>query len=543
MRKILREESLPEPEEALSLAISTLPPKSPPIVEVPLLDSLGRISAVEVSSPIDLPPFSRSTVDGYALKASNTPGKLRITGKVSIGEEPTISIEGGQCVEVDTGSMLPQGSDAVVKVEDVKVLGEEVEVAFKVPSGLNVAWVGSDLAQGEVMLSSGELITSEKIAALAAVGIDRVKVFGGFRIAIISTGNELWSPGSPLPPAHIYESNGMYLASRLRELGHRVDGPLLVKDDYNAVKGAIEDAVKRSDVVLVTGGTSAGERDYVHMALSSLGKVVFHGIRFKPGKPTIMAVVDGKPVFGLPGNPASTVMVFDRVVNRYLSPHSLNEPMTMKGRLATAVKADRNRHTYVPIYLFKSKDGWMIYPIRFDSHMIGTLSSSDGYLALKPGEIHEAGEEVEARVLKLDPRPVVLGEEDPSFTFSKGVRKLLVGSKPACDGLRYGFGDVLVISSLMCSPDSSEYSMKREVNWVGDGMTVGYVDWVGMSLLAKDAQVKVKSPSIALKLVNRGRVLIPSTYAKGEERVAVETLHVLVGERAKGLWGLNSSTE
>jgi len=198
MRKILREESLPEPEEALSLAISTLPPKSPPIVEVPLLDSLGRISAVEVSSPIDLPPFSRSTVDGYALKASNTPGKLRITGKVSIGEEPTISIEGGQCVEVDTGSMLPQGSDAVVKVEDVKVLGEEVEVAFKVPSGLNVAWVGSDLAQGEVMLSSGELITSEKIAALAAVGIDRVKVFGGFRIAIISTGNELWSPGSPL---------------------------------------------------------------------------------------------------------------------------------------------------------------------------------------------------------------------------------------------------------------------------------------------------------------------------------------------------------
>ncbi|BBD72918.1 molybdopterin molybdenumtransferase MoeA [Sulfodiicoccus acidiphilus] len=532
MRKVLRDEQLIDPTEAVQLAISRLPVKLP-VSEVSIIDAIGKRSAEEVESPIDLPPFSRSTVDGYAIRSSDVPGKLRLMGKLNIGEEPSVTLPPGQCIEVDTGSALPPGADAVVKVEDVRKTSEFVEVTSSVSPGLNVAWMGSDLVQGEPILSQGEQITSEKIATLAAAGISTIKVVEGLKVAVITTGNELVPPGSPLPPAHVYESNGWYLAARLKELGHEVLGPTMVRDNYEEILNAISEAVDRSDLVLVTGGTSAGERDYVHAALSSLGEVVFHGLRFKPGKPTVMAIVRGKPVFGLPGNPASTVMVFDRIVNKYLSQGGWDEPLTITAVLAAPVMADPRRFTYVPVYAFRSTSTTFVYPIIFDSHMIGTLSSSDGYLALPPGTRLEAGSVVEVRLLKVDPRPVVLGEEERSLSLSNNVRKLLVGSRPACDALRMGFGDVLIVSSLLCQPDSYQYSMTRTLFWSGRGVEVGYVDWVGMSSLTKTAHVKVKSPSIALKFLNRGRVLLPSTYHAGEEEVGEETLYVVVRNNSR----------
>jgi len=527
MRAILPEDNLLFAEEAFKKFTSEVSPKLC-INEIPILDSLNKVSGEVVYSPIDLPPFSRSTVDGYAIKYENTPGKFTIIGKINIGEYKEIEIKENEAVEVDTGAMLPEGANAVIKIEDTKREDNIVFIDKKLRFGQNIAWIGSDIPKDFEILRKGERISPEKIATLASVGINKVKVYSP-KVYVITTGDELVEPGEKLDKGKIYESNLYYLLTRLRD--YIIVGSSLVRDRKEDIEKEIEKALDLADVLIITGGTSAGEKDYVHQIIREKGKIVVHGIKFKPGKPTILGQIKGKPVFGLPGNIVSTIMVYEQLIKKYLdlmsnSEHEENKKIRAKALIT--VEADKKRFTYIPIYILKSNKDTYFLPIPFDSYMIGTFSSADGYIALNPGDRIEEDQEAEIIIKNIDERPTLLGEEDLKMK-NINVRKITLGSYPACKALEKGVGDILVISSLMCTPDNYDFKFDREILTNGKGPEIGYNDWIGISKIIKNPTVKLKSPSTVEHFLGKAKVYAPEGYIKGDkfytERLYIVTLN------------------
>ncbi|MCD6323599.1 MAG: molybdopterin biosynthesis protein, partial [Desulfurococcales archaeon] len=258
---------------------------------VTLADALGRVLAEGVYASWDAPPFDRSEVDGYATVArslegaeEDNPVALRVTGHVKIGETPTLEIRVGEAAEIDTGAMIPRGADSVVMVEYTKQKGNEVLVYRSVAPGENIARAGSDILRGELILREGTLLTSAEIAALAAVGVDKVKVFKSPRVGIISIGDELVEPGAELKGSQIFDVNTYSLAAAVKELGGTPKIYGIVKDEESSIRNALLKALSESDIVLTSGGTSAGVGDLTYRVLDSLGSpgVVIHGLKQKP---------------------------------------------------------------------------------------------------------------------------------------------------------------------------------------------------------------------------------------------------------------------
>ena len=533
MRAILRDEELLTAEEALQKFISQLPPLPPEVEEVDLLSSLNRISAENVYSPIDLPPFSRSTVDGYAIIAEETPGDFKVVDKVSIGEGKEVRVEKGEAIEVDTGAILPQGATAVIKVEETIKEGDKIRVNKKLRFGENIGWVGSDIPKGTLILRKGERITPEKIALLASVGINKVKVYRKLKVYIITTGDELVKPGTPLSLGKIYESNSYYLASRLTLKGYEIVGTSLVNDDKEKIREELLNALSKADIVILTGGTSAGEKDYVHEVIREEGKIIVHGLKFKPGKPTILAEVKGKPVFGLPGNIVSTIMISEQIVEKYLALKSGSEEETSVTVNAIAINkivADKKRFTYIPVYLFRKEGEFYCLAVPFDSYMIGTFALADGYIGLSPGEEVEEGKKVKVYLRKIDPNPVYIGEEEPTILskLPPNVRRLPLGSFPALQALKYGVGDVIVISSLYQDVSGEDFAIERNIVEVGEGDEIGYWDWVGLSRIVKNPAVKLRYPSSALTFLNKAKIVVPDTLIKEGKVIGKEKLKVFI---------------
>ncbi|EZQ10794.1 molybdopterin biosynthesis protein MoeA [Candidatus Acidianus copahuensis] len=524
MRAILPDNSLLSVEEALSKFVQEMPPKRE-IIEVKIDNALGLVAAEDIWSNIDLPPFSRSTVDGFAVKSSDTPGSFKIIGKIGIGEAKELRIEKGVAVEVDTGSILPYGADAVVKIEDTRVNNNIFFIDKKIPFGLNVAWVGSDINRNSIIVREGNKITPEIISLLASTGISEIKVFRPPKIYIVSTGNELISSGEELSIGKIFESNSYYLSAVLRKDGFIPVGREVVKDSKIEIWDAINRGLEKADVVLITGGTSAGEKDYVHQIIREKGKIVVHGLRIKPGKPAILGIIEGKPVFGIPGNAVATIMIYGKLIRNYLSQmvgeRTYEEESTI-ARLLLPVKADSKRFTYIPVFLV---DGYAI-PVRFESYMIGTFTLADGYIALNPGEEKAEDEEVKVILNSKEKDPVILGEEDPRL-MNLPFRKILLGSYPACKALEKGIGDILVISSFTCNPEKYNFSISRKIVSNGTGDEIGYDDWIGISKIVKNPSVKLKSPSTAPYFLGRAKVIAPEGYITGEE-INTETLYIIV---------------
>ncbi|BCU69003.1 gephyrin-like molybdotransferase Glp [Stygiolobus caldivivus] len=535
MRAILKEENLLTPEEALQKLIYSLSPSTPEIEEVDIINSLGRISASDVHSPLDLPPFSRSTVDGYAVIADDTPGELKVIGKISIGEGKDLKVERGEAVEVDTGATIPRGATAVVKVEETIREGDTVKITKKLKFGENIGWVGSDIPKGTLVLRKGERITPEKIALLASVGINKVKVYRKIKIYIITTGNELVKPGESLSPGKIYESNSYYLASRLRLKGYEVVGTSLVSDDKEKIREELYKGISSADVVILTGGTSAGEKDFVHEVIREEGKIIVHGIKFKPGKPTILAEVKGKPVFGLPGNMVSTIMISEQIVEKYLSLKNggeIDDYITVKAKAINKISADKKRFTYIPVFLFKREDEFYCLAVPFDSYMIGTFSLADGYIGLNPGEEVNEGESVRVYVRKLDTSPVYIGEEEPTIMskLPQPFRMLPLGSLAAIKALKYGIGDILVVSDIYPEDvkEKEDLVLERDVMEVGDGDEIGYWEWVGISKIVQNPVVKLRYPSSALNFIGKAKIFVPSTILNQGKAIRRERLKVFI---------------
>ena len=393
------------PEEALEKLRKHVKMEPIGVEEVSLTEAYGRVLAENVKSPIDVPPFTRSTVDGYAVRSMDVTGarddnpvKLKLVGKVEAGEEAKTALGPKECVEVSTGAPLPPNADAVVMVEYTRRIGDYVEVFRPLASGENIAQTGSDVMLGETIAYKGTVLTPQTIAAIAAAGISKVKVYRRPKVAIISTGNELKEPGEKLEYGKIYDVNTYSLYASVIEDCGEPEALGILPDNERIIENKISKAIKEYDIVLISGGTSAGLGDIVYRVLNKLGEpgIIVHGLNIKPGKPTVIAVINDKPVFGLPGFPVSCLIVYNLIVKpviRAFAGLKQVKPKTVEAYMALRVFGAKGRRTHVPVALIKRRNKWVAYPVGGDSGSIVRLSRSDGYIVIPENTMYIDEEE------------------------------------------------------------------------------------------------------------------------------------------------------
>lgn len=383
-------------------------------VKVPLLDSLGRRLVVEARAAGDVPGFDRSTVDGYAVRAKDTygateglPSYVEVRGEVLMGHEPLDKIETGHAVRIATGGMLPPGADAVVMVEYTEELDSfTVGVTRPVAPGENVVRRGEDITAGDVVLPAGHRIRPQDLGVLSAIGITEVEVAAAVRVGIISTGDELVDPGESPVCGQVRDINSYTLYGAAAACGGEPRLYGIVRDDHNELKRALKQALEESDMVLISGGSSVGARDVASSVIDSIDQpgVVFHGLSIKPGKPTVGAVVCGKPVFGLPGHPASAMVVFELMVAPLIrsgcySDQDLIMEFPLRAIITRNLRSAAGREDFVRVKLF-CRDGQLFAePVLGKSGLITTMVKADGLARIPFGkEGVEAGETLEVKL-------------------------------------------------------------------------------------------------------------------------------------------------
>ncbi len=355
---------------------------------VDLAAAAGRVAAADVVSPLDVPPFARSAMDGYAVIAADlsgasrsSPSRLRIVDRIYTGRPSTVTITPGACAEIATGAPLPAGADAVVMVEETaRASDAAVDVMAAAVAGQNIGRRAADIACGDRVVSTGDHLTPARVGALAAVGIAAVDVFAMPRVAILSTGNEVVEPGHPLAPGQIFDVNRFTLGAVVSAHGGIPEPRRAAEDTVDALLAAL-DACTAADVIVFSGGSSVGDRDLVVDAIARRGDMIFHGIAVRPGKPTAFATVRGRPFFGMPGNPTSCLsnayillVPFLRTVARLpaYAPRIARLPLAM--RIASAA----GRHQF---YTVRIDDGKAV-PAFKGSGDITSLSRADGYIEI-----------------------------------------------------------------------------------------------------------------------------------------------------------------
>ncbi len=348
----------------------------------------GRVAAADVTSPIDVPPFARSAMDGYAVVAADTagasksaPARLRQLDRIYTGQPSSVTVAPGTCAEIATGAPLPAGADAVVMVEETaKSQDSVIEILATATAGQNIGRRGADIAAGDRVISSGDVLSPARIGALAAIGCVDVEVFSKPRVAILSTGNEVVEPGQTPAPGQIFDVNRFTLGAIVAAHGGVPEAHRAAQDTVDALIAAL-DACAQADLVVFSGGSSVGERDLVVDAIAARGEMIFHGIAVRPGKPTAFARVQGTPFFGMPGNPTSCLsnayillVPFLRAIAR-LPPHT---PRTVQAPLGRKIVSAAGRHQF---YTVRLRDG-VAFPAFKGSGDITSLSQADGYIEI-----------------------------------------------------------------------------------------------------------------------------------------------------------------
>ena len=348
----------------------------------------GRVAAADVASPIDVPPFARSAMDGYAVIAADTDGasraapiRLRQLDRIFTGALSSVAVTRGTCAEIATGAPLPAGADAVVMVEETaKTEDGSIEIFAQAAAGQHIGKRGADIAAGDRVIASGDLLSPGRVGALAAVGCADVDVFAKPRVAILSTGNEVVEPGQPLPEGHIYDVNRFTLSAVVTAHGGVPEPRRPVQDTVDALVQALDECAS-ADLVVFSGGSSVGERDLVVDAISARGEMIFHGIAVRPGKPTAFALVGGTPFFGMPGNPTSCLSNAYILLVPYLRAIArlpAHAPRTVRVPLGRRIVSAVNRHQF---YTVRLRDG-VAYPAFKGSGDITSLSAADGYIEI-----------------------------------------------------------------------------------------------------------------------------------------------------------------
>ena len=383
---------------------------SPQSEIIDIADSYERITFSDIKSRIDFPPFDRSLKDGFAINAEDSygvneenPKRLKVIDFLEAGSFTDKTVEPGTTVEISTGAPVPDGANAIVMVEfanresdNPDLASDEVEILTSVTPSQDIGKKGSDVQAGQVILEKNKLLNPPKIGVIAAQGIDTVEVYKKPVVGVISTGNELLTNQEEIKPGKIYDVNSEMIKAGVESCGAEGKTLGIVKDVYDDLKAKITESLKECDILLCSGGTSAGVGDNIRQILDEIGTVYIHGITVQPGKPTILGVVDGKIVIGLPGNPVSAIVIFNVFVApsiKKLAGFVDEQPhKTIKGKLARRIHSPIGRMQY---QLVRVEDG-IVYPIFKDSGAIFSLASAAGYTKVsKQTEMVEEGEEVE----------------------------------------------------------------------------------------------------------------------------------------------------
>jgi molybdopterin molybdotransferase len=371
---------------------------------VPLVGAAGRVLAADARSAVDLPPFPSSAMDGYAVRASDTPGTLPVVERIAAGRPAPRPLRPGEAMAIATGGVVPEGADAVVPIEAVVPSDNAVEVAAGVIVGAHLRPRGGDVEVGEVIVPAGTLLGPAQIGALAAAGIATLECRVRPHVTVLTTGTELRPPGEALEPGEIYEANGALLESAASGAGARVERLVSVVDDRHAHREALARGLE-ADVLITSGGVSVGPHDLVRATAAELGvEEVFWGVAVKPGKPLSFGVRRSTLVFGLPGNPVSTLVGFELFVRPALlalQGHREAGPRFEPGRLAAGVRRNPARDELVRSQLDVDRDAAVLRPLEGqESHMIARAAGANALTLVPRGEGRlEAGSSV--RYLRL----------------------------------------------------------------------------------------------------------------------------------------------
>ena len=402
-------------DEAKNIINQTLKPKPVGTQEISLLEAHNRVLAQDVTSTLDIPPFNRSTVDGYAVQAQDTygaeenqPVKITICGTVNIGEIPKVTVSKGEAAEIVTGAPVPEGADAIVMVEDTNKEGNDLLIYSSVTQNENIQKKGTDIKNGETTLKKGALLGSREIGVLAALGMAKVKVYKIPTVAVLSTGGEVTEPGRELPPGKIFDINAYTLSTAVWESGGEPVYSGVVPDETTELRKALEKALALADMVLTSGGVSVGPKDIIPQTVDSLGKpgVFISGIAVKPGKPATIAMIGEKPVFSFPGHPTSALLIFHllaRPVLQVMAGRNPKEKATVKAVAASRMFSAKGRRTFVTVKLkLDASKKWIAEPVETGaSGAITTLAKADGFVEIPENQqFIDADEEVTVFLFK-----------------------------------------------------------------------------------------------------------------------------------------------
>ena len=357
---------------------------------VPVARAAGRVLAEDARAVVDLPPFPSSAMDGFAVRSADTPGRLPVVGRIAAGVPASRSLEPGEAMAIATGGVVPDGADSVVPIEYVVEDDNELQVPNPVGRGDNVRPRAGDVAAGEVVVARGARLLAAQIGALAAAGVETVVCGRRPRVAVLATGTELRRPGETLGPGEVYEANGVLLASALAAAGADIDVLPAVPDDDAAHRAALEVGLM-ADVLVTSGGVSVGPHDLVRGLLRELGvEEVFWGVSVKPGKPVAFGVRGRTLVFGLPGNPVSSLVgceLFVRPAVLALQGSAQPGPVYAEGRLARAVRRNSKRDEFLRARTQVSEDGVVLEPVTGqESHMIVRAAGADALVYTPRGD-------------------------------------------------------------------------------------------------------------------------------------------------------------
>src|SRR5579862_2583198 len=366
---------------------------------VPLASALNRVLGADIVAPVDAPPFDRSNVDGFAVRAVDTAGasdgaprRLKLNAEViACGVQPAVEVAPGTATAIATGGVIPRGADAVVMIERTELIEDEpapaIDVLRPVASGQFISYAGSDIARGETLLRKSTRIGSREIGMLAACGLSSIDVVRRPRVAVLSTGDELVEPGKPLPPAGVYDSNGAILAAAIVEAGGEPVSFGAFPDEEVVLELAMRSALDTCDMVVLSGGTSKGAGDLSHRIVSRLGKpgILVHGVALKPGKPLCLAVIRDKPLIVLPGFPTSAIFTFHTFVApiiRALAGLPPEAAHTVRARVPVRITSELGREEFVLVSLVASEDGTIAFPTGKGSGAVTAFSQADGFFAI-----------------------------------------------------------------------------------------------------------------------------------------------------------------
>jgi molybdopterin molybdotransferase len=400
-------EGLPAPQEYRERVLSRIQPLAP--IDLPLHDAYGCVVARDVFADTQLPSFSSSAMDGFAVRSADVAGasperpvELAIVGEARIGRRPEATVGGGEAVRIDTGAPIPPGADCVVPIENCVVDGQRVRVLQGAPAGKHVRPAGEDAREGDLLVPAGRKLGAPELGILAAAGFGRVSVHPSPRVVILSTGDELVDPLRAMEFGQVHDSNGYTLYAAAREAGASPYMAGIVPDDVDAFRETVVSQLGHADVFISSGGVSVGEHDVVKRAFFKRGEVQFTRVAMQPGMPQAFGHLDGTPYFGLPGNPVSVFVSFELFVRPALlkmsGRRSLDRP-AVPAVLEDEISGPKGKTVFARVLVRRDADGWHAASTGArSSNLFGTVARANGLAVIPPG-VERIGPGEQARVI------------------------------------------------------------------------------------------------------------------------------------------------